>query len=243
LSDIFQEVDEELRRDEFGKLWKQYGAYIIGACVAIVLVSAGIVAWRGYQDRVHRAASLTYENIVHSVERQTPALTEDTAKALAEAEPKLTPGYRLLSILQRAAVAVEAKKYTDAIALLDAVAKDPAASKEMRAVALLKSSYLQAESLSLADMRARVESLAVPESGFRFSAEELLGYAAYRTGDLKTARDYFTAILSDPAAPRGVRERAQDMAGLVAGKLPEPEVPPADQSAKPQSQPKPTATH
>ncbi|MFZ1992443.1 MAG: tetratricopeptide repeat protein [Alphaproteobacteria bacterium] len=243
MSDIFQEVDEELRRDEFGKLWKQFGVYIIGACAAIVIASASIVAWRAYQDRVHRAASLAYENIVHSVERDTPVLSEAAAKALAEAEPKLTPGYRLLSMLQRAGGAVQAKKYTDAIALLDAVAKDPAASKEMRAVALLKSSYLQAESLSLADMRARVESLAVPESGFRFSAEELLGYAAYRTGDLKSARDYFAAILSDPAAPRGVRERAQDMAGLIAGKLPETEVPSTDQGAKPQSQAKPTATH
>ncbi|HXZ67461.1 MAG TPA: tetratricopeptide repeat protein [Alphaproteobacteria bacterium] len=243
MSDIFREVDEELRRDEIGKLWKQYGAYIIGACVAIVLASAAIVAWRAYQGRVHRAASLAYENIVHSVARDTPALTEATAKALAEAEPKLTPGYRLLSMLQRAAVAVQAKKYTDAIALLDAVAKDPAAPKEMRAVALLKSSYLQAESLSLADMRARVESLAVPESAFRFSAEELLGYAAYRTGDLKSARDYFAAILSDPLAPRGVHERALSMAGLIAGKLPEPEVPSTDQNAKPQSQAKPTATH
>lgn len=243
MSDIFHEVDEDLRRDELGKLWKQYGVYVIGACVAIVLVSAGIVFWRGYQDRVHRAASVTYENIVHSVERQTPALSEDAAKALAAAEPKLTPGYRLLSMLQRAGVAVQAKKYTDAIALLDAVAKDPAASKEIRAVAVLKSAYLQAESLSLADMRARVEALAVPESAFRFSAEELLGYAAYRTGDLKTARDYFAAILTDPAAPRGLQGRAQDMAGLIASKLPEPEAPSADQNAGPQSPAKPTATH
>ena len=44
MSDIFQEVDEELRRDEFGKLWKQFGGYIIGACVAIILLSAAIVA-------------------------------------------------------------------------------------------------------------------------------------------------------------------------------------------------------
>jgi len=49
VSDIFREIDEELRRDNFAKLWKQYGKYIIAvALVAVVATGAG-VAWRQYQ--------------------------------------------------------------------------------------------------------------------------------------------------------------------------------------------------
>jgi hypothetical protein len=243
LSDIFQEVDEDLRRDEYGKLWKQYGGYIIAACLAVVVISAAIVGWRAYQDRIHQAASLTYQGIMHSGEQNVPAMTEATVKALAAAEPKLSPGYRLVSMLQRAAFYVQARNYPEAIALLDAVAKDSAASKEMHDVAVLKSAYLQAESLSLADMRTRIEALAVPENAFRFSAQELLGYVAFRTGDLKSARDYFSAILSDPTAPSGLRQRSIDMMGLIAGKLPASETPSTDNRAAPKSAPKPTATH
>jgi len=231
LSDIFQEVDEDLRHEEYSKLWKQYGGYIIGACVAIVLLAAGIVGWRNYQDHVHKSASLKYQNIVHSAEDNPPALDENMAKQLAAIEPSLTKGYRLLSELQRAAIYVKVKKYADAIGLLDTVAHDSDASKEMRDVAALKSAYLQAETSSLADMRKRVEKLAVPESAFRFSADELLGYVAYRTGDLKAAQDYFAAILSDPTAPSGVHQRAQIMAGLIANKLPAPEAPASGQNA------------
>lgn len=241
MSDIFQEVDEDLRRAEYSKLWKQYGGYIIGACVAIVLASAGIVAWRSYQDHIHKAASLKYQSIVHAGEDNPPALTEDTAKQLAALEPSLTKGYQLLSQLERAAISIKAKNYPEAIALLDSIAKDQAASPEMRDVALLRSAYLQAETASLADMRARLDKLAVPESAFRFSAEELLGYVALRTGDLKSARDYFAAILSDPSAPSGLRQRAQDMAGLVAAKLPEPDAQPTVQNAAPKA-PAPAAS-
>ena len=40
MADVFDEVDEELRRDRAEKLWKKYGAYVMGAAVAIV-VAAG----------------------------------------------------------------------------------------------------------------------------------------------------------------------------------------------------------
>ena len=46
MSDIFQEVDEEVRREQLKKLWDRYGIYVM---VAAVLVVAGIAAWRGYQ--------------------------------------------------------------------------------------------------------------------------------------------------------------------------------------------------
>ena len=43
MGDIFQEVDEEVRRDRFHKIWKEYGGYIIAAAVALVLVLDGVV--------------------------------------------------------------------------------------------------------------------------------------------------------------------------------------------------------
>ena len=46
MSDIFQEVDEEVRREQLKKLWDRYGIYVVAAAILVV---AGIAAWRGYQ--------------------------------------------------------------------------------------------------------------------------------------------------------------------------------------------------
>src|SRR3974377_444310 len=45
VSDIFQEVDEEVRREQLKKLWERYGNYIVAAAA---LVLAAIAAWRAY---------------------------------------------------------------------------------------------------------------------------------------------------------------------------------------------------
>ena len=45
MADIFQEVDEEVRREQLKKLWERYGNLIIAACVLVVV---GVGAWRGY---------------------------------------------------------------------------------------------------------------------------------------------------------------------------------------------------
>jgi len=61
VSDIFQEVDEEVRRERLEQLWKQYGNYIVAA---LILVLACIGAWRGsvyWQARKAAEAGAAYE--------------------------------------------------------------------------------------------------------------------------------------------------------------------------------------
>ena len=46
MSELFDEVDEEVRREQLKKLWDQYSIYIIAAAVLIV---AAVGGWRGYE--------------------------------------------------------------------------------------------------------------------------------------------------------------------------------------------------
>ena len=54
MTDIFREVEEELRHDHYAKLWRKYGKYVIALAVLIVAGTAGSVAWRDHQ-RAQRA--------------------------------------------------------------------------------------------------------------------------------------------------------------------------------------------
>ena len=40
VSDIFQEIDEDLRQDKVARLWKAYGKYIVALAVLIILAIA-----------------------------------------------------------------------------------------------------------------------------------------------------------------------------------------------------------
>ena len=47
VTDIFQEVDEEVRREQLKKLWERYGHYIIAACILVIVGVAGGAATNG----------------------------------------------------------------------------------------------------------------------------------------------------------------------------------------------------
>jgi len=61
VSDIFREVDEEVRRERLEQLWKRYGSYITAAALVVV---ACVGAWRGYlywEERKAAEAGAAYE--------------------------------------------------------------------------------------------------------------------------------------------------------------------------------------
>ena len=41
MTELFDEVDEEVRREQLHKLWAQYGNYLIAACVLLVVAVGG----------------------------------------------------------------------------------------------------------------------------------------------------------------------------------------------------------
>ena len=45
MSELFDEVDEEVRRDQLKKLWDQYSLYIVALALLII---AAVGGWRGY---------------------------------------------------------------------------------------------------------------------------------------------------------------------------------------------------
>jgi hypothetical protein len=122
VSDIFQEVDEEVRREQLKRLWERYGNYIIAACI---LVIAGVGAWRGYDWwETKRAAEsgAAFEQAVALAEAGKP---QEAEAAFAKLATDGTAGYRVLARMREAAtlrtgfLLVDTASYTDMRARLE----------------------------------------------------------------------------------------------------------------------------
>ena len=94
----FQEVDEDLKRDQALELWRKYGRYIIAFAAAVVLGTAGVVAWNNYRESRREADGKTFAQAFQLVGRgdaaATPAMTDIAGHDGA---------YRILAQLQLAA--------------------------------------------------------------------------------------------------------------------------------------------
>ena len=60
MSDIFSEIDEELRRDNLLKLWSRYRRHVIAVVGVVLVIAGGITAWRDYQLSQRRAQSARF---------------------------------------------------------------------------------------------------------------------------------------------------------------------------------------
>ena len=215
LTDIFNEVEEDLRREQYLKIWQKYGRVGLGIFIGAILVVSGYVIWQNYQEGRHRAQSAVFHEFL-SAEPAPEGVAREAA--LVELIDELDGGYNALARLELASTFVASEKYPEAISLYEDIAEDGGVERSLRDIAALKGALLQAEVLSLADMRQKVERLAAPGHPLRFSAGELLGYVAYRTGDLTAAEAYLSAVRDDVEVPSNTGLRVADLLAFMAGK-------------------------
>jgi hypothetical protein len=200
---IFNEIDEELRSDRMRALWRRFAPFVIGGAVAIVVLVAANEGWSWYTNSQSAAAS----------EQLYSALDAAEAGDLAAAQAELdvvaangSGGYPVLAEFRKAALLAEQGDAAAAVAAYDALANSQS-NQRLRELALLLAANILVDSGSVADVEARVATLATDEAQLRRVARELLGLAQYKAGDFAAAEQNFEAVINDPLAQSPVRNR------------------------------------
>lgn len=201
-SAAFQEVDDAVRQDDIKLWWKRWGTWVVAGAVVVVVAAAGMVGYRQYDASQRAQASVVYSTALAKIGQDNAAARAELNKQ-AESAPE---PYRSLAAL---AAAQLLDKPDEQVAALDAVsAKLPA---ELSDLALVIAGFRSADGGKFDAAVARLDPLANPDRPFHTSVTELQGLAAARKGDLKRARELWTAITKDTTAPQGAQQRAQSM--------------------------------
>lgn len=226
MTDIFQEVEEELSRDRLEAVWRRYGAYLIGAVALVFFVAVVIILWRQVEGRARAEASKAYFDAAQALDR---GAYEEAANAFGVVSTLGITGYEALGRLREATSLRDAGKRQEAVAEFDALAADTSLPTLYRDLARLSAAMTIADQASAEDLRARLAPL-LGQHPLRFFAHELLAFATYRMGDLSAARGHAQAVAEDPETPGGMRERAGKLLGLIEEQAPEDGAAPATQS-------------
>jgi hypothetical protein len=226
MADIFDEVEEDLRRDRLKKVWDRFAPLIVGGAVLIVV---GIGGWRLYEYYQAQRAAADGARYVAAMNLSNEGKHAEAAAAFAALAQDGTAGYRTIARL-RAAAELAGTDAKAAIAAYDAYAGDNGEPAGLRDVARLRAGYLIVDNGTYAEARQRVEPLATPGNPFRHGAREVLGLAAFKSGDWAEARRWLEALVSDAEAPATARQRADlvlDLIGTANAPPPVPPPPPA----------------
>jgi hypothetical protein len=222
MTDIFKEVDEDLRRDQLRKLWDQFGPYVIGVAIFIVVATAGFRGWEYWQEK---QAQATGDRFLAALDLANQGKHEDAIAALKAIEANGSGRYPVLAGFRVASEMAATGDTNGALTEYDAIAARGDMSDSIKALARLRAGALLVDTVSLADLEQRLGDLAATGNVWRHNARELLGLAAWRIGDYDAARKYFDEINNDQEAPADLRQRAQVMLSLIAARIGQPPAP------------------
>lgn len=206
---LFREVDEEVRQDQYKKLWERHGNLIMGLCFLMV---AGVAGFKGYQYlqvQKSQSASLVY---FQAVKEAMSGKNDDALAALKAVDQN---GYKQLARMQEPIVLAQQGKTDEAVKAYDAIIADASVDAKLRDVARIRAGYLLVDTAKPDELLSRLGQFDKDGQSWRHAAREIFGLSAYRTGDYAMAERYMSAIFADPQAPQDMRDRAQVMIQLL----------------------------
>jgi hypothetical protein len=211
VSELFDEVDEDVRRDQLKKLWDQYSIYIVAAALLII---AAVGGWRGYQyleAKKAAEAGAAFDQAVELSEANKHAEAEAAFNNLAAKAPS---GYRILSRLHAAAEA-GSRDPKAAAKLYDDISADRSLGAAEQDLARIRAAGLLVDTAGYPDMLTRLEPATAPGATFRHTARELLALSAWRANDTTATRRWLDLIANDGETPSGLRSRAEALQALL----------------------------
>ena len=212
MSDIFQEVDEEVRREQLKKLWDRWGNYLIALAVVVVV---GVGGWRGYQWWEAKRAAETGAAFEAAIALSEQGKHADAEAAFAKIAAEGTTGYYGLALLREGAELAK-RDPKAAAALYDKTSEDSRVAQPLRDLAALRAGALLIDIATYDEVRRRLEPLTPVGRTFRHSAREFLVLAAWRSGNMSAAKRWIDMIASDADTPPGVRSRVEMLTALIA---------------------------
>lgn len=209
MADIFQEVDEDLRRDKALVFWKKYQNHILAFVVIVIAAAAGISGWRAYRQHQIETSGTAYLQAMEALERD-PKAAGPQFDALANGGS----GFAVLARFQQANLALKNGDKAKAAQLFQAIAGDNSVDKAMKDVAAILGGLTLLDLDKPDDASKLVAPLTGDNQPYRFSALEIQGQAAFASGDKKKAKEIFTQLKQLgqlPNAPKAVIGRAELM--------------------------------
>ena len=211
MADIFQEVEEDVRRERAEKLWKRFAPLVLAITIALVAAVGGVTAWRQYvaseraesSDKFNAAIALAAAGDTAGASAALGALAQDAR------EP-----YATLARLRLGALRAETGDNAAAATFADAAAKatDPLIKEYAELMAVVQTIGKESPDAVI----SRLEPMTAAARPWRNLARDYLAFVAFKKGDLPLARRVWDEIVKDEQAAPSQKARATELLTATA---------------------------
>ncbi len=211
---LMREIDEELRQDQFKKIWDKFGNLIVGTALAVVLVVAGYQGWQAYDKSRKTEAT---DRLIGAIDLINQGDSDAALSVLRDISTKGVDGVSIIATFRKAAILSDQKDHAAAATAFKGIAADTGIAERYRDLAtiLAAAQELEADKSNADAVIETLQPMTEPTQVWRHTAREILAAAALVAGRKDQARGFLQAIVLDPQAPNGLRSRAQELIQAV----------------------------
>ena len=211
MADIFQEVEEDVRRERAEKLWKRIAPLVLAITIAVVAGVGGVTAWRQYvaSERAESSDKFNAAVTLAAGGDRTAAIAALGTLAQEAREP-----YATLARLRQAALMAETGDRAAAATFADAAAKseDPLIKEYAELMGVVQGIGIDPPDSVI----SRLEPMTAAGKTWRNLARDYLGFVAFKKGDLPLARRVWDEIIKDEQAAPSQKARANELLTATA---------------------------
>ncbi|MEO1191477.1 MAG: tetratricopeptide repeat protein [Pseudomonadota bacterium] len=209
MSDVFREVEEDLRTEKLKSLAKRWGPFV---AIAIILAIGGVAGYTYYEEQQVEARQAASESFADALAQARTGEADAALTLLDEEAREGDGGFQILAAFAAAEVRSENGEVPTAIDGWRALADNTAAGQPLRDVARLLAVMHAMDEGEAADLlEGELAPLAESSRPLSYLARELTALLALRQGELDRARSILTELSDDPESPVGLRGRATQL--------------------------------
>jgi hypothetical protein len=212
LSDIFREVDEEVRKDKAQAFAKKHGPWIGGLVVGGLVALGGWQLWQQWQAQERLELAERYRTAMAEAAGGDAVAGLDQLEALASDSEE---SYGLLAAFQAARLRAEAGDLDGALATWDRLAQDDGLPRAWREAARLLAVQHAIGNRPRGEVDERLAPLLEQDAVYRPAALELAALNALAAEDVEGAREYLQTLSQLSDAPPQLRERAAQLLAAI----------------------------
>ena len=206
MADIFDEINEDMKRDRAQQVWARYGKYVVGTALAVIAVVGGIQGFDSWKrSQAQAAATLYYQSLA----------AEDAPAALSDVMSDLTSGYALMGRFQLAAGLAAGGDLGGAEAAYDALAADTSIAPLYQQAALLMAVMNAPEGSDAGALQDKLAPLVDADGPWQPLALELSVALDLQSGNKVAALTKLEVLEKLETAPNELRQRAARLSGVL----------------------------
>lgn len=202
MADIFDEIDEDLKRDHIKLLWARYGKIVLAAVLVVVVLVASRQGYTAWQTSRIEASASAYQKALQS---------DDIVGSLEAQLERLSDGYSMLAQFQIAAEQAANGDFVAAEARYLRLASDASLDPLYQQAATLLSVMVAPKDTGVSVLEARLSDLENAAGPWQVMALETGAGLALRNGKKDSAVARYKRISEMADVPNGLRQRAQRM--------------------------------